>query len=106
MVSSAAVTFTTNQAGVDRLLHTESGAYGQWLTRIGNQVVNGAKTRANVKTGLMRSRIEFRLELVDGKLVGIVAARTNYSYWVHNGNGRYGGNTFLTDALREVLASV
>lgn len=103
-MATASYTFTENQAGVNRLLHSESGAYGQWLTRIGNQVVNVAKTKANVATGLMRSRIEFRLEVApDGTLEGIVAARTNYSYWVHNGNGRYAGNPFLTLALQEVL---
>lgn len=104
MTASASVTFTPDQAGIDRLLHTESGAYGQWLTRKGNQVVNVAKTLANVDTGLMRSRIEFRLQFdASGHLEGIVAARTNYSYWVHQGNGRYAGNPFLTDALRQVL---
>lgn len=104
MAVTAQVTFTPNQAGIDRLLHSQAGPYGQWLTRMGNQVVNVAKPLANVDTGLMRSRIEFRLETgPDGTLVGIVAARTGYSRWVHDGNGRYAGNPFLTTALQQVL---
>jgi len=99
-------TFDPDRGGQDRLLHDESGPYGQWLARVGNRVVNGAKTRANVDTGLMRSRIEFRIERDDDGLVGIVAARTNYSYFVHNGTRWYAGNPFLTDALRDVLGSL
>lgn len=99
-------TFTPDRAGQQRLLHSESGPYGQWLTRIGNQVANKAAQYANVDTGLMRSRIEFRIETSSDGLVGIVAARTNYSYFVHQGTQWYVGNPFLTDALRDVLASV
>ena len=104
MASSAEWSFRVDNAGVDRLLHDPSGPMGQWLTRLGNQVVNGAKTRANVDTGNMRSRIEFRLEVEGGVLVGYVAARTNYSFWVHEGFGSYPGNPFLTDALAEALS--
>lgn len=100
---SVSFTFTANASGVDRLLHSPSGPYGQWLTRTGNQVVNGAKQRANVDTGLMRSRIEFRLETEAGTLVGIVAAKTGYAKFVHDGTRYYQGNPFLTDSLREVL---
>ena len=64
---------------------------------------NGAVIRANVDTGLMRSRIEFRLEVEAGRLVGIVAARTSYAVHVHNGTRHYRGNPFLTDSLRAVL---
>lgn len=103
MASSANIRFTTIPGGVDRLLHTTTGPYAQYLTRTGNRVVNAAKARANVDTGLMRSRIEFRLESEGGHLVGIVAANTNYSRYVHDGNGSYPGNPFLTDALRDVL---
>lgn len=99
-------TFTPDPGGQQRLLHSESGPYGQWLTRVGNQVANAAKQRANVDTGLMRSRIEFRIESEGGSLVGIVAARTNYSYYVHQGTQWYAGNPFLTDALRDVLGSL
>lgn len=99
-MSTASYTFTVDQGGVDRLLHDPGGPYGQWLTRVGNQVVNAAKPRANVDTGLMRSRIEFRLFTEGGELVGEVAARTNYSAYVHR------INPFLTDALAEVLAQL
>lgn len=103
MASEASWTFRTDQAGVDRLLHDPRGPMGQYLTRLGNQVVNGAKQRANVDTGNMRSRIEFRLEVEGGMLVGYVAARTNYSFYVHEGFGSYAGNPFLTDALAAAL---
>jgi hypothetical protein len=99
VASEASFTFTTDRAGVDRLLHDPNGPMGQWLTRLGNSVVNGAKPRANVDTGLMRSRIEFRLETEGGQLVGYVAARTNYSFFVIERTG----NNFLLDALREAL---
>lgn len=94
------VKFTTNAAGVDALLHSTTGPYAQWLTRVGNSVVNGAKRRANVDTGLMRSRIEFRLEVEAGVLVGYVEAKTHYSFYVH------ARNPFLTDALQEVVGSL
>lgn len=95
--ASASFTFRPDRSGQDRLLHSPTGPYAQWLTRLGNRVVNGAVVRANVDTGLMRSRIEFRLETQAGQLVGIVAARTNYSIYVH------AINPFLTDALREAM---
>lgn len=96
---SASWTFTERRAGTDFLTRDPQGPTGQAMVRFGNRVANRAKSLANVDTGNMRSRIEFRLE-VDGRdLLGIVAARTNYSYWVHEGNGYYAGNPFLTDAL-------
>lgn len=106
-MATAQYTFTPNQAGIDRLLHSESGPYGRWLAQVGNRVVNTAKERANVRTGLMRSRIEFRLETGPGNtLEGIVAARVNYSFWVDQGNGRYAGSRFLSSALADVLQSL
>lgn len=102
-MTGATFTFTTNHRGLDHLLHSPNGGVGQSLTRLGNQVVNRAKELANVDTGNMRSRIEFRLENDGQDLLGIVAARTDYSYYVHEGNGYYGGNPFLTDALRDVV---
>lgn len=93
-----------NQEGLDRLLRDPNSYYAEtYLPRIGNQIVNAAKPRANVDTGLMRSRIEFELDTTHRPPEGRVIARTNYSLWVHNGNGRYGGNPFLTDAARDVM---
>lgn len=62
-MSGASFKFTTDTAGVDALLHSTTGPYAQWLARIGNRCVNSAKARSRVDTGLMRSRIEFRLEI-------------------------------------------
>lgn len=103
MAASTAFTFRPDRAGQDRLMHDPNGPVGQYLTRLCNRVVNGAVVRANVDTGLMRSRIESRVEVRAGRLVGIVAARTSYAVYVHNGNGTYPGNPFLTDSLREAL---
>jgi hypothetical protein len=103
---SVGYSFHEDSGGVSRLLHDPGGPYGQWLTRVGNQVVNAAVPKANVDTGLMRSRIEFWLDTESGVLVGYVAARTDYSLYVHEGHGSYGGNPFLTDALREVLGGL
>jgi len=93
---SASFTFTVNRGGVDRLLHDPNGPLGQWLTRLGNRATNYAKQYANVDTGLMRSRIEFRVEVEGGQLVGYLAARTNYSWYVINQTG----NDFLMDGVR------
>lgn len=105
-MTSATYTFTERRAGTDYLVRDPSGPTGQAMVRLGNRVVNTAKVLANVDTGNMRSRIEFRLE-VDGRdLLGIVAARTDYSYYVHEGNGYYEGNPFLTDALAQEITSL
>lgn len=103
---TADVTFTPDRAGQERLLHSESGPMGQYLTRLANQVKNGAQERANVDTGYMRSRIEYRITVEGGVLVAYVVAATNYSLYVHEGHGSYPGNPFLTDALRAVLAQL
>lgn len=100
---SVDVTFRVDQGGIDRLLHDPSGPYGQWLARKGLQMQNTARALANVDTGLMRSRIEFRIEVEGGLLVGILAARTNYSRFVHDGTRYMQGNPFLLDAVRENL---
>ena len=95
--------FTARPSGVDALLHSPSGAYGQWLARMGNRMVSAAKVKANVDTGLMRSRIEFRIETEGGVLVGILAAKTHYAKYVHDGTRYAAGNPFLLDAVRETL---
>lgn len=103
---SASYTFTERKAGTDYLVRDPAGPTGQAMVRLGNRVANRAKEYANVDTGNMRSRIEFRLE-VDGRdLLGIVAARTDYSYWVHEGNGYYEGNPFLRNALADEIGSL
>lgn len=94
---SASYSFRPDPGGVSRLTTSPTGPVAQYLTRLGNRVVNNAKARANVDTGLMRSRIEFRLETQGGELVGIVAARTDYSVYVH------AINPFLTDALADEI---
>lgn len=104
-MSNARFVFTPNKAGIDRILRDPHGQGAQWLTRIGNQMVNEAKARANVDSGLMRSRIEFVVETGPvGTLRLVLAARTNYSAFVHDGTRWYRGNPFLTDAARTVLA--
>lgn len=100
---SAQVTFHVDQAGVDRLLNDPNGPYGQWLARIGLQCQNTARVLANVDTGLMRSRIDFRVEVDGGRVVGILAARTSYAIFVHNGTRYIAPNPFLLDAVRENL---
>lgn len=98
-MSSASVEFRVNQGGVDRLLHDTGGPYGQWLTRVGNRAVNESKIRANVDTGLMRSRIEFRLVVEGGTLVGYVEAKTEYAIYVH------AYNPFLLDGVAAALSA-
>ena len=102
-MTGVSVTFTPNQGGINRLLHDPAGPYGQWLARKGLQWQNAARVKANVDTGLMRSRIEFRVEVQGGQLLGILAARTGYARWVHDGARGRAGNPFLLDAVRENL---
>lgn len=96
-MSQASYSFHTIPSGIDSLLHSETGPMAQFITKLGNRAVNEIKARANVDTGLMRSRVEFRLEVEGGKLVGIVAARTEYSFYV---NARY---HFMEDGLRAAI---
>lgn len=103
MATDASVTFRPNQAALDRMLNDPNGMYGRWLARKGLIWQNAARVKANVDTGLMRSRIEFRLEVEAGVLVGVLAARTSYAVFVHNGTRYYPGNPFLMDAVRENL---
>lgn len=99
----ATVTFRPDPGGQHRLLRDTHGPLGVYMTRIGNQIVNAAKARANVDTGLMRSRVEFRLSVGATGLIGQVVARTNYAAFIHRGTRYYAGNPFLTDAVRDVL---
>ena len=93
-----------DQAALDRLYRDPSSPYAQqYLTRVGNQVVNAAKVRANVDTGLMRSTIQFRLDPTTRPPVGEVVARTRYAKFVHDGTRYYRGNPFLVDAARDVI---
>jgi hypothetical protein len=96
-------TYRRRQAGLEYLVADPAGPTGQLMTRQGNSMVNYAKQYANVDTGNMRSRIEFRLERDGNDLVGVLAARTNYARFVHDGTIYYEGNPFLLDAAKTVL---
>lgn len=102
-MTRADLTFRLDPAAMDRMLNDPNGMYGRWLARKGLVWQNAARVKANVDTGLMRSRIEFRVEVEQGQLVGILAARTKYAVFVHNGTRYYEGNPFLMDAVRENL---
>lgn len=103
-MSAPSVTVTLDQAGLDRLYAGTNSIYAErFLTRLGNQIVNAAKVRANVDTGLMRSTIEFRIVSGSHPPVGEVVARTKYAYFVHQGTQHYRGNPFLVSAMREVV---
>lgn len=101
MIGGASVTIRPDRAAQARLVNDPDSPAGRAFARKLNQITTGAKRRANVDTGLMRSRIEYRL--LDGSpLTGEVVAATNYARWVHDGTRHYAGNPFLTDAAREV----
>lgn len=97
------VRWNPNRAGQNQLLRAPDGSVGQFLTRLGNRAVNAAKRGAPVDSGLMRSRVEFRLEPGPGGLTGILAARTGYSWFVHEGARGRPGRPFLLDAVRETI---
>jgi hypothetical protein len=100
---AAGYSYTRNEAALDYLIADPNGPTGQQITRLGNQMVNYAKQYVNVDTGNLRSRIEFSLTRDGDDLVGIVAARTDYARFVHDGTIYYEGNPFLVDAARTVL---
>lgn len=102
-MASVEVTFRPDRGGIDRLLQDPYGPYGQWLARRGNTMTTVAKQRANVDTGLMRSRVEFRVETEGGLVIGVLAAKTGYAKFVHDGTRYSRGNPFLTDAVRDTL---
>lgn len=100
----SSVTVKIDQSAVDRLISDPNSAYAEtFLPRLGNRIVNAAKPRANVDTGLMRSTIEFRLDTSTRPPTGEVVARTRYAKFVHDGTRFYVGNPFLTDAARDVI---
>lgn len=45
---------------MDRLLHSESGTTGRWLTKRGRLIMQLAKMQVGVKTGALRSSIHMR----------------------------------------------
>lgn len=102
-MASPEVRWVPNKAGQTALMRAPGGPYGAFLTRLGNRMVNSAKGKAPVDSGLMRSRIEFRLELTGRTLGGVLAAKTNYAVFVHDGTRWMEGRPFLMDAVRETL---
>lgn len=97
-MSSATATFHPNSRGIYMLISAPDGEVGRGLARLCNRIVGTSQGFANVDTGLMRSRIEFTIESDGRDLVGVIAARTDYSYYVHEGTWFMDGNPFLTDA--------
>lgn len=93
------VTVRVNPQGVHHLMHDPGGEAMTFLLRFGNAVLNNSRSRVNVDTGYLRSTgvVEERPE----ESMVRVAYRASYARWVHDGNGRYGGNPYLTDALRD-----
>lgn len=101
---SATAVFAENPEGIHHTFGSVDGPVGRSMERLTNRVVTTAKDRANVDTGLMRSRIEGTVETEDDHVIGRVTAATDYSYYVHEGTDRYEGNPFLEDALHIELA--
>lgn len=96
------VTITPNPSGLSALMTDSSGVVMVHLLGFGNRVLNNSRGRVNVDTGYLRSTgvIEER----PAESLVRVAYRANYARWVHDGNGRYAGNPYLADALREEAA--
>lgn len=103
-MAAPSVRVNLDQNALDRLYRDPTSVYGEvFLTRTGNQIVNAAKVRANVDTGLMRSTIQFRISPTARPPVGEVVARTKYAKFVHDGTRFYRGNPFLLEAARDVI---
>lgn len=102
---TSTLTYVPNVQGLHTLLRSPTGPAGVFMAQLGNQMVNEAKGRANVDTGLMRSRIDYVVESgPSGQLRIVLAARTSYAVFVHDGTRWYRGNPFLRDAAAAVLA--
>lgn len=102
-MTGADYSYRRNEAAMNHLVADPDGPTGQYVTRVLSRAANYAKEYANVDTGNMRSRIEFRLERDGDDLVGILAARTNYAAFVHDGTIYYEGNPFLVDGVKTAL---
>lgn len=90
--------FHISEAGMQHTFHSIDGPLGQSMARLCNRITTTAKGYAPVDTGLMRSRIEFTIEHDGDELMGVIAARTDYSLYVHEGTIYTEPNPFLEDA--------
>lgn len=101
MAGVLSVTVRIDKASLDRYTTNPGGPVMGYLARLGQQVLNESQRRVNVDTGYLRSTGEVVVRPADAEVEVVYRAR--YARYVHNGNGRYPGNPYLTDALAAVL---
>lgn len=86
----------------NRLLNLASGPTGRYLASLAVKVETGAKQRAPVDTGRLRSSITWRLE--PGKpLAAIVGTNVEYAAFVELGTRNMRAQPYLVPALRAVV---
>lgn len=94
-----------NQAELDHLLKSTAGPLGKYLGGVAARVETAAKGRCPVDTGRLRSSINWRVELHEGELCGVVATSADYARFVHDGTKYVDARPFLVDGLRAVTGS-
>lgn len=102
MTAAAQVQIRVDRAGLARFATSPTGPVMVFMTRLGNRVLNNARTRVNVDTGYLRST--GTMEVLPGDSAVRVAFRARYALAVHNGHHSYPGNPYLADALNEEVS--
>lgn len=87
----------------NRLLHLASGPTGKYLASLAVRVESGAKQRAPVDTGRLRSSITWRMEEDSKGLAAIVGTNVEYATYVELGTSRMSAQPYLVPALRAVV---
>jgi len=84
------VEFKINKAALDAMLTGQNGPVVKILNEKGRLVENGAKRRAPVDTGRLRSSITTSMGTFNGKPAAFVGTNVDYAIYVHEGTGIYG----------------
>lgn len=96
---------TWNHEEEKHLLEAADGPLGKFLGGVAARVESAAKARCPVKTGRLRSSINWRIEHDQKGLVAIVGTNVSYAVYVHEGTRYMPGRPFLVDGLEAVTGS-
>lgn len=88
------------------ILRLRQGPVRRYMLRLGNRVLNNARGRVNVDKGYLRSTGTVISTSFDTVRVAFTAryARFVHDGWRHHSDrGRYRGNPYLRDAMKEEI---
>lgn len=88
-----------DQAGLDELFSGPDSAVGKFVARKTIQVNRGAKHRAPVDTGRLRSSITWEIGQDGTTIVGRVGTNVHYAPYLELGTRRMRARPFLRPAL-------